>query len=115
MCVRIASLFPRARRCPLDWRWRRQHPWFDSLDLLRVGPKSAGSQPGPACYGRGGAAPTVTDANVLLGYIDPEYFLGGEIRLDRAAAGTAVGAIASRLDVPPEEAAYAIYDVVNEA
>jgi N-methylhydantoinase A len=88
--------------------------WFDSLDLLRVGPKSAGSQPGPACYGRGGAAPTVTDANVLLGYIDPDFFLGGEIRLDRAAADTAVGAIATRLDVPAEEAAYAIYDVVNE-
>jgi N-methylhydantoinase A len=88
--------------------------WFDSLDLLRVGPKSAGSQPGPACYGRGGAAPTVTDANVLLGYIDPDYFLGGEIRLDRQAADSAVGAIATRLDVAPEEAAYAIYDVVNE-
>jgi N-methylhydantoinase A len=88
--------------------------WFDSLDLLRVGPKGAGSQPGPACYGRGGAAPTVTDANVLLGYIDPEFFLGGEIRLDRRAADTAVGVIASRLDVPTEEAAYAIYDVVNE-
>jgi N-methylhydantoinase A len=88
--------------------------WFDSLDLLRVGPRSAGAQPGPACYGRGGTAPTVTDANVLLGYIDPEYFLGGEIKLDRAAADTAVGAIAARLDVPAEEAAYAIYDVVNE-
>ena len=87
--------------------------WFDSLDLLRVGPKSAGSQPGPACYGRGGAAPTVTDANVLLGYIDPEFFLGGEIKLDRAAADTAINIIAGRLDVPAEEAAYAIYDVVN--
>jgi N-methylhydantoinase A len=56
----------------------------------------------------------VTDANVLLGYIDPDFFLGGEIRLDRAAADTAVGAIATRLDVRAEEAAYAIYDVVNE-
>lgn len=88
--------------------------WFDSLDLLRVGPKSAGSEPGPACYGRGGAAPTVTDANVLLGYIDPQFFLGGEIKLDREAADAAVGTIASRLHVPAEEAAYAIYDIVNE-
>jgi N-methylhydantoinase A len=56
----------------------------------------------------------VTDANVLLGYIDPEFFLGGEIKLDRAAADMAVGTIATRLEVPSEEAAYAIYDVVNE-
>jgi N-methylhydantoinase A len=56
----------------------------------------------------------VTDANVLLGYVDPQFFLGGEIKLDRQAADAAVGAIASRLDVSVEEAAYAIYDVVNE-
>ena len=87
---------------------------FDQLNLLRVGPKSAGSRPGPACYGRGGSDPTVTDANVVLGYIDPDFFLGGEIKLDRNAADTAVGRIAGRLDVPNEEAAFAIYDVVNE-
>jgi N-methylhydantoinase A len=87
---------------------------FDTLDLLRVGPKSAGSRPGPACYGRGGTEPTVTDANVLLGYIDPKYFLGGEMLLDRPAAEAAIEPIAKRLDAPAEEAAYAIYDVVNE-
>jgi len=87
---------------------------FDSLNLLRVGPKSAGSRPGPACYGRGGNDPTVTDANVVLGYIDPDFFLGGEIRLDRSAADGAVKRIAGRLDVANEEAAFAIYDVVNE-
>lgn len=88
--------------------------WFDSLDLLRVGPNSAGSEPGPACYGRGGTAATVTDANVVLGYIDPQFFLGGEIALDRDAADAAVGTVAGRLGVATEEAAYAIYDIVNE-
>lgn len=87
---------------------------FDQLGLLRVGPKSAGSRPGPACYGRGGTEPTVTDANVLLGYIDPKFFLGGEILLDVTAAENAVGALTKRLDATKEEAAYAIYDVVNE-
>lgn len=88
--------------------------WFDSLDLLRVGPKSAGSRPGPACYARGGTDPTVTDANVLLGYIDPNFFLGGEILLDRGAAEAAMSSVAKRLDAPTEEAAYAVYDIVNE-
>lgn len=88
--------------------------WFDSLNLLRVGPKSAGSRPGPACYARGGSEPTVTDANVLLGYIDPNFFLGGEILLDRNAAHAAMSTVAKRLDVSGEEAAYAVYDVVNE-
>ena len=58
--------------------------WIDSLGLLRVGPQSAGSDPGPACYGNGGTSPTTTDADVLLGYVDPDYFLGGEIKLDRS-------------------------------
>ena len=88
--------------------------WFDQLDLLRVGPRSAGSRPGPACYGRGGSEPTVTDANVALGYIDPKFFLGGEIVLDEKAARSAVSTIASRLGVSGEEAAFAICDVVNE-
>ena len=60
--------------------------WFDSGGLLRVGPQSAGATPGPACYGRGGSEPTVTDANVVLGYLDPDFFLGGEMQLDRNAA-----------------------------
>ena len=88
--------------------------WFDSFDLLRVGPRSAGSRPGPACYARGGSEPTVTDANVLLGYIDPKFFLGGEILLDDKAADSAVSPVAQRLKVSNEEAAYAIYDIVNE-
>src|SRR5690606_24932027 len=56
--------------------------WLDPAGLLRVGPHSAGAVPGPACYGLGGTAPTVTDAALVLGYIDPEYFLGGKMRLD---------------------------------
>ena len=60
--------------------------WVDPLGILRVGPQSAGASPGPACYGRGGTAPTVTDALVVLGYIDPREFLGGEMRLDEQAA-----------------------------
>ena len=63
--------------------------WIDSGGLLRVGPQSAGAEPGPACYGRGGTEPTVTDAAVTLGYLDPEYFLGGRITLDAAAAPAA--------------------------
>src|SRR5947209_14360538 len=62
----------------------------DALGLLKVGPDSAGAQPGPACYGRGGAAPTVTDADLLLGYLDPTFFLGGRMRLDVDAARAAV-------------------------
>ena len=68
--------------------------WIDSGGLLRVGPQSAGAEPGPACYGRGGTEPTVTDAAVVLGYLDPEYFLGGRITLD-AARGARGGARAS--------------------
>jgi N-methylhydantoinase A len=64
--------------------------WVDDVGLLRMGPRSAGADPGPACYGKGGAEPTVTDANVVLGYLDPDYFLGGAIRLDRAAAERAI-------------------------
>lgn len=64
--------------------------WIDSLGLLRVGPQSAGSDPGPACYGLGGTEPTVTDSDVLLGYVDPGYFLGGEIELDAGLAAEAV-------------------------
>ena len=60
--------------------------WIDPGGLLRVGPHSAGARPGPACYGRGGTEATVTDANVVLGIIDPDYFLGGRIKLDRAMA-----------------------------
>src|SRR5213078_1613530 len=56
--------------------------WVDSGGMLRVGPRSAGADPGPACYGRGGTEPTVTDANVVLGRLNARYFLGGEMELD---------------------------------
>ena len=89
--------------------------WFDPLKLLRVGPQSAGSRPGSACYGNGGVEATVTDANLLLGYISPDYFLGGEIKLETAAAERAVAKIAEGLGATITDAAYAIYDVINES
>jgi N-methylhydantoinase A len=81
--------------------------------ILRVGPQSAGADPGPACYGRGGAEPTVTDANLVLGFLDPLNFLGGRMRLDRQAADRAIGRIASDLGVDAVEAAEGIHRVVN--
>jgi N-methylhydantoinase A len=87
--------------------------WVDSGGLLRVGPHSASAVPGPACYGRGGTEPTVTDANVVLGIIDPDYFLGGRIKLDRAKAEAAIGKIANQLKIGLTEAAYAIYATTN--
>jgi len=88
--------------------------WIDSGGALRVGPKSAGSNPGPACYGRGGTEPTVTDVNVLLGYINPDNFLGGEMKLDRDLAEQAITKhIAEPLGVTPVEAALAISQIVN--
>ena len=57
--------------------------WLDEGGLLRMGPQSAGADPGPACYGKGGTLPTCTDANVVLGYLDPDFFAGGKIKLDR--------------------------------
>jgi N-methylhydantoinase A/oxoprolinase/acetone carboxylase beta subunit len=86
----------------------------DPLGLLKVGPDSAGASPGPACYGRGGQHPTVTDANLLLGYLDENYFLGGEMRLDRRAAEQVVGALGQRMRMSPTEAAWGIHEVVNE-
>lgn len=87
--------------------------WVDSGGLLHVGPQSAGARPGPACYGAGGAAPTVTDANVILGLIDPGYFLGGQMKLDRARAEGAVTEIAQALDIGLVEAAYSIHTTSN--
>ena len=87
--------------------------WVDVGGLLRVGPQSAGARPGPACYGQGSTDPTVTDANVILGIIDPDYFLGGRIKLDRAAAVRAVGAIAEQLSIDLIDAAYAIHTTSN--
>ena len=86
----------------------------DALGLLKVGPDSAGSEPGPACYGRGGAQPTVTDANLLLGYLNPDFFAGGTIAIDREAASAAVGALAAALGLAPDAAAAGIHTLVNE-
>ncbi len=86
----------------------------DRLGLLQVGPESAGADPGPACYGRGGARPTVTDADLLLGHLNPEYFLGGEMALSMPAATAAVAAeVARPLDVDPVAAAIGIADLID--
>ncbi|HEX6709395.1 MAG TPA: hydantoinase/oxoprolinase family protein [Rubrobacter sp.] len=84
------------------------------LGLPKVGPMSAGSEPGPACYGRGGSEPTVTDADLILGYLDPDFFLGGKMRLDREAALRAIEKIADPLRLDHVEAAWGIHQVVNE-
>jgi N-methylhydantoinase A len=88
--------------------------WVDAGGVLHVGPQSAGSTPGPACYGMGGLEATVSDACVVLGYIDPDYFLGGSVKLDAEAARQAVGRIASRLSVSLEAAAASIVQLVTE-
>ena len=80
---------------------------------LRVGPMSAGADPGPACYGRGGTEPTVTDANVVLGYLPPEL-LNGEMKLDEAKAAAAVQKIGDAMNLSLFDAAQGIYDIVNE-
>ncbi len=85
----------------------------DRAGLLAVGPESAGADPGPACYGQGGTAATVTDANLVLGYLDPANFLGGRRRLDVAAATAAVQAVADRLGLSAEQAAFGIHRLVN--
>ncbi len=88
----------------------------DSLGLLKVGPDSAGADPGPACYGRGGTHPTVTDADLVLGYLDPDFFLGGTMRLDVAAAEESLTRhIGTPLGMSAAEAAWGIHKVVNEA
>lgn len=88
--------------------------WVDDGGALRVGPSSAGSRPGPACYGRGGAKPTVTDANLVLGFLNPDYFLGGEMALDAAAATEALDEHVGRpLGITTVEAALAVSDIVN--
>lgn len=88
--------------------------WIDEGGLLRVGPMSAGSVPGPVCYGQGGDKPTVTDAALVLGYIDPDYFLGGRMKLDMAGARRAVGTLAKELGAEVEKTAHAILNVANE-
>jgi N-methylhydantoinase A len=88
---------------------------IDSLGLLKVGPESAGADPGPACYGLGGTEPTVTDADLVLGYLDPAFFLGGRMRLHVNAARRAIEErVARPLGLTLTEAAWGIHRVVNE-
>jgi N-methylhydantoinase A len=89
--------------------------WIDSMGLMKVGPASAGSEPGPICYGRGGTDPTVTDADLLLGYLSPDYFLGGEMKLDISKVEDGFRKnIADRLGMSVTEAAAGIHSIVNE-
>ncbi len=87
--------------------------WIDSLGLLRVGPQSAGADPGPACYGHGSSEPTVTDADLVLGYVPADYFLGGSISLSEESARAAVDTVGRQLGMETEEAAQAIFETVN--
>src|SRR2546425_6113015 len=86
----------------------------DEIGLLKVGPRSAGSQPGPACYGLGGTEATVTDADLVLGYLNAEYFAGGTIAIDVAAARRALTRLAEAVRLPLVEVAWGVHDVVNE-
>jgi N-methylhydantoinase A len=85
----------------------------DAGGILHVGPQSAGANPGPACYAKGGTAATVTDANLVLGYLDPDGFLGGRRRLDRTAAETAIDRIAAALGVDRFAAAEGVHRIIN--
>src|SRR5947207_2577553 len=90
--------------------------WIDRAGALRVGPKSAGAHPGPACYARGGGEPTVTDCDLLLGYLDQQSLLGGELAIDVEAASVAVRSrLAQPLGLEVRTAAAAVIDVVNHA
>ncbi|MBG02923.1 MAG: hypothetical protein CMM59_02465 [Rhodospirillaceae bacterium] len=87
----------------------------DERGLLKVGPRSAGADPGPACYGAGGENAALSDANLVLGYLDPDFFLGGEMRLDKSAAETAIQAkVAAPLKLSVERAAWGIHDTASE-
>ena len=86
----------------------------DEIGLLKVGPRSAGSDPGPACYGRGGKEATVTDADLVLGYLNPDYFAGGTLPIDAGAARAALERLAERVGLPLVEVAWGVHDIVNE-
>ncbi len=86
----------------------------DDIGLMKVGPRSAGSEPGPAAYGRGGREATVTDADFLLGYLSPDYFAGGDMGIDMAACRAALADLAQASGLAPERAAWGIHDIVNE-
>ena len=86
----------------------------DSLGLLKVGPESSGADPGPVCYRQGGTEPTVTDADLALGYLDPYYFLGGKMQLDLQGARKALGRLGGKLNMTVEQVAWGIHQIVNE-
>ena len=86
----------------------------DSLGLLKVGPDSSGADPGPVCYRQGGTEPTVTDADLVLGYLDPKYFLGGKMQLDLDGTRKALGRLGEKLGMTPEQVAWGIHQIVNE-
>ena len=88
--------------------------WIDEVGLLRMGPQSAGADPGPVCYGLGGTEPTCSDADLVLGYLEPGFFAGGRIKLDKDGARAAIGEKIGRpLGMTPEEAAAGMYEVIN--
>jgi N-methylhydantoinase A len=87
--------------------------WIDSLGILQVGPQSAGADPGPACYGEGGTEPTTSDANLVLGYLNPKGLLGGKLPLDLAKARAALKKVADPLGMSVERAAYGMFTIVN--
>ncbi len=87
--------------------------WVDAGGALQVGPMSAGATPGPACYGFGGEQPTVTDANLILGYLDPDYFLGGQMPIYPERSLAAIAPLAKRLGLDPVAVARGIYEIAN--
>src|SRR2546421_561069 len=87
--------------------------WVDAGGFLRVGPRSAGAEPGPICYGRGGTEVTVTDANLLLGRLDPEYFLAGRMRRDPAAVQAPLEQLAKRTGMDPLELPASVVEIAN--
>ena len=87
---------------------------LDSMRLLKVGPESAGSDPGPACYPQGGDQPTVTDANLVLGYLNPDFFAAGSLPLNRDRAERALAALSRELGLSPTDTAWGIHDIVAE-
>jgi N-methylhydantoinase A len=87
--------------------------WIDAGGGIQVGPHSAGAAPGPVCYGQGGTEPTVTDANLLLGYLNPDVLVGGDLKLDRNGAEKAVAAVGKRLGQDATDAAYGIHLIAN--
>ncbi len=87
---------------------------IDSLGLLKVGPESSGADPGPVCYRQGGTAPTVTDADLVLGYLDPNYFLGGKMKLDLDGAKRSLERLGRSLHMGAEQIAWGIHQIVNE-